>query len=133
VLDTNVVSALLKGEPRALARLRAAGKAETGIPQPVIAELADGIARLPRSKRRTQLESRFDLIRAELKRCQWTDSVSEHFGEVKARLEREGQRIEDFDAAILAHALAEGAILVSADVEDMSRHPGVDIEDWVRG
>jgi tRNA(fMet)-specific endonuclease VapC len=130
VLDTNALSELMKGHPGALSRLRAAGRAEVAVPQPVIAEIAYGIERLPRSKRRQALQSRFDLLRAELLRCQWTDTVSEHFGAVKAVLERKGQRIEDFDAAIAAHALASGAVLVTANLDQMVRVPELEVEDW---
>jgi tRNA(fMet)-specific endonuclease VapC len=96
----------------------------------VIAEIAYGIERLPRSRRRERLQERFDLICAELARVAWTDAVSERFGYVKATLERRGQRIEDFDAAIAAHALAEGATLVTANLADMKRVPGLRIDDW---
>jgi tRNA(fMet)-specific endonuclease VapC len=130
VLDTNALSALMKGDAQALAQLRQAGRAEVGLPQPVIAEISYGLERLPKSKRRQTLQQRFDLLRAELPRCQWTDTVSERFGQVKASLERKGQRIEDFDAAIAAHALADGAVLVTANVDDMVRVPGLTIEDW---
>jgi tRNA(fMet)-specific endonuclease VapC len=130
VLDTNVLSALMKGEPRAVARLRAAGRREVGIPQPVIAEIEYGLQRLPKSKRRLALQTRFDLLRSELPRCQWTDTVSERFGEVKARLEREGRRIEDFDAAIAAQALADGSVLVTANLKDMVRVAELEVEDW---
>ena len=130
VLDTNALSALMKGDARALVRLRGAGRAETGIPQPVIAEIEYGIARLPRSKRRRILQERFDLLRAELPRCQWTDTVSERFGAIKAALEHKGQRIEDFDAAIAAHALADGSTLVTAILVHMVRVPGLAVEDW---
>ena len=120
----------MKGDARALVRLRAAGRAETGIPQPVIAEIEYGLARLARSKRRQILKERFALLRAELPRCQWTDTVSERFGAIKAALERKGQRIEDFDAAIAAHALADGSTLVTADLVHMVRVPGLAVEDW---
>ena len=56
--------------------------------------------------------------------------MSERFGTVKALLERRGRRIEDFDAAIAAHALVEGATLVTANRDDMARVPGLTIEDW---
>jgi tRNA(fMet)-specific endonuclease VapC len=79
------------------------------------------------------LQDRFDLLRTELSRCQWTDTVSEHFGAIKATLERSGQRIEDFDAAIAAHALADGAILVTANLEHLVRVPGLVVEDWTGG
>ncbi len=132
VLDTNVVSALMKGEPGALARLRAVPKREAFVPHPVIAEISYGIARLPRSKKKEALRERFDLIKSELCRADWTDSVSEAFGEIKSTLERRGTRIEDFDAAIAAHALAREAVLVTANVEHMIRVPGLRVEDWTK-
>ena len=132
VLDTNAVSALMKGDTRVVGRLQAAMRGDVAVPQPVIAEIAYGIARLPRSKRRQALEERFDLVRTELARAPWTDAVSERFGTVKAALERRGTRIEDFDAAIAAHALAEGAVLVTANLDDMARVPGLKIEDWAQ-
>ena len=45
---------------------------------------------------------------------------------------RRGTRIEDFDAAIAAHAVALGATLVSANIEHMARVPGLEVEDWTR-
>jgi predicted nucleic acid-binding protein len=56
--------------------------------------------------------------------------VSERFGACKASLERQGQRIEDFDVAIVAHALADGATLVTADRGDMLRFTELAVEDW---
>jgi tRNA(fMet)-specific endonuclease VapC len=96
----------------------------------VLAEIAFGIERLPRSKRRAALQSRFDLISAELPRAEWTDAVSQTFGRIKATLERRGTRLEDFDAAVAAHALALDATLVTANVDHMIRVPGLRAEDW---
>jgi tRNA(fMet)-specific endonuclease VapC len=132
VLDTNAVSALMKGDARVLRRLGMLNRGDAAIPQPAIAEIAYGIERLPRSKRRSALEDRFDLVRTELARNPWTDAVSERFGSIKATLERKGHRIEDFDAAIAAHALVEGAILVTANLDDMTRVPDLQVEDWAR-
>ena len=132
VLDTNAVSAVMKGDPRMLERLRGTAKREVLVPQPVLAELAYGIARLPRSKRKESLRRRLDLVKGELLRAQWTDEVSEAFGEIKATLERRGSRIEDFDAAIAAHALAREAVLVSANMAHMIRVPGLRVEDWAK-
>jgi tRNA(fMet)-specific endonuclease VapC len=85
---------------------------------------------LPRSKRQRALQSRFDLICAEIPRAEWTDAVSQAYGRIKAALERRGNRIEDFDASIAAHALASGANLVTANLDHMARVPGLRIEDW---
>lgn len=132
VLDTNAVSALMKGRPAFVERLASHQPADIGIPQPVIAEIAYGIERLPRSKRRTALQARFDLICSEIPRAEWTDAVSHAYGRIKTALERRGTRIEDFDVAIAAHAAAVGAPLVTADFDHMARVPGVRIEDWGR-
>lgn len=130
VLDTNAVSALMKGDAGVASRLRGVSKGDVAIPQPVLAEITYGIERLQRSKRRAALQERFDLVRTELRRVLWTDDVSDAFGRIKAALERKGERIEDFDAAIAAHALAEGAVLVTANREHMARIPDLQIEDW---
>ncbi len=94
----------MKGEPRVVERLRAASRGDAAVPQPVIAEIAYGIERLPRSKRRESLQDRFDLVRTELGRVPWTD--------------------------VVAHALAEGAVLVTANLAHMLRVPGLKVEDW---
>lgn len=130
ILDTNAVSALMKGDPLVLARLRQTSKGMVSVPQPVLAEIAYGIERLPPSKRKETLRERFELVRSELARAGWSDDVSECFGGIKAALERKGRRIEDFDAAIAAHALATGAVLVTANLDDMTRVPGLTVEDW---
>ena len=132
VLDTNAVSALMKGSAAVVERLAHTEPADVAVPQPVLAELAFGIERLPRSKRRTTLQARFDLICSELPRAEWSDAVSQAYGRIKATLEKRGTRIEDFDAAIAAHALATDATLVTAHLDHMTRVPGLQIEDWAR-
>ncbi len=113
-----------------VARMRRVRRDEVAVPQPVLAEITYGISRLPPSRRRRLLATLFSGIMRELARCPWTDDVSTRFGEVKALLERRGQRIEDFDVAIAAHALARGATLVTADRAHMPRIPGLQVEDW---
>jgi tRNA(fMet)-specific endonuclease VapC len=130
VLDTNAVSALLKGEPGAVDRLKSLRRTDVAVPQPVIAEIEYGIARLPRSKRRTRLAMRFEIVAAEIGRAPWNDEVSERFGAIKASLEKRGSMIADFDIAIAAHALAHRAVLVTADRAHMARISGLEIEDW---
>jgi len=122
----------MKGDPTTVARLAATAPADVAIPQPVVAEIAYGIERLPRSKRRRLLQERFDLVCLELRRAEWTDEVSHSYGRIKGDLERRGARVEDFDAAIAAHALATGATLVTANLEHMARIPELRVEDWSR-
>ena len=120
----------MKGDPNVIDRLRRTARTDVFLPAPVVAEMAYGISRLPKSKRKDALALRFGLIKAELSRAAWTDEVSEAFGTIKASLERKGERIEDFDAAIAAHAMAADVVLVTANLKHMRRLPGVRIEDW---
>lgn len=131
MLDTNTVSAVMKADAEVLGRLKATNRRDVALPQPVLAEIAYGIERLPRSKRRQSLEARFRVIAETFERIEWTDRVSDAFAEIKATLERKGMRIEDFDAAIAAHALANDATLVTANLKHMVGIPKLLLEDWV--
>ncbi|HEY6040076.1 MAG TPA: type II toxin-antitoxin system VapC family toxin [Kofleriaceae bacterium] len=130
VLDTNVVSALMTEDAKVLSRLKEHERRDVSVPQPVLAEIAYGIARLAKSKRKDKLRTRFELIRKELLVASWSDAVSDAFGVIKANLERDGVRIEDFDVAIAAHARAHSAVLVTANVKHMSRVADLVVEDW---
>jgi tRNA(fMet)-specific endonuclease VapC len=132
VLDTNSVSALLKGEPTSVAHLKNVKPSSVAVPQPVIAEIRFGLERLPNSKRKAHLSQRWALFERHLPRVTWTDEVSRTFGVIKATLQRGGNALEDFDIAIAAHALANDAILVTSDASHMSRIRGLKWEDWIR-
>lgn len=130
VLDTNTVSFLMRGDADVVARLIQSDRTQIRLPQPVVAEIEYGLARLPRSARRTRLRRRFEALSDELIRVEWSDAVSRSFGTIKADLEKRGVRIEDFDVAVAAHAVSLGAILVTDNVEHMRRIPGLRVENW---
>ena len=130
VLDTNTLSYAMAGEPQVCSRLLALPRTDVLLPQPVVAEVQYGLARMHSSQRRERLVERLRIFLAELARAEWTDAVSRAFGATKADLERRGIRIEDFDVAIAAHALALDATLVSDDSAHMSRIKGLQVESW---
>ncbi len=96
----------------------------------MIAEIAYGLARLPKSKKEDRLLKRFRVFLDELHRASWTDEISHAFGQTKADLERRAVRIEDFDVAIAAHALALGATLVTDNLDHIRRVRNLHIENW---
>ena len=130
VLDTNAVSALMRGDSAFIERLQRVSRNDVGLPQPVLAEIVYGIERLPSSRRKDSLLKRLEWICEELPRLPWTDDVSERFGSIKASLEKKGKGIEDLDIAIAAHALAIQGVLVSASTAQMTRVPDLTVEDW---
>ncbi|MGH7338752.1 MAG: type II toxin-antitoxin system VapC family toxin, partial [Myxococcota bacterium] len=115
LLDTNTVSALMKGEPSVATRLAETAREDVGISQITVAEIEFGLVYLPQSKRRAQLRRQWAVIGSELTRLTWDDRVSRTFGLHKARLERAGNRISDFDLAVAAHAIAFDLVVVTAD------------------
>jgi len=53
------------------------------------------------------------------------------FGEAKALLERQGQRLADADLLIGAIAVAERATVVTGNRRHYERIPGIVLEDWI--
>jgi tRNA(fMet)-specific endonuclease VapC len=119
----------MKGEPSVAARIAESAREEVGISQITVAEIEFGLHCLPASKRRTQLRGQWAAIGSELLRLSWDDRVSRAFGEQKARLERSGDRISDFDLAVAAHAIALDLVVVTAD-RGFER-VGVRRENWL--
>ncbi len=105
----------MRGEPHVASRVARSPREDVAISQVTAAEIEFGLRYLPASKRRKALESQWSAIGADLIRLPWSDEVSRRFGERKARLERAGRRMSDFDLAIAVHALAYGLTLVTAD------------------
>lgn len=130
VLDTNVVSELMGANKRVRARLSRLAPRDVAIPEPVFAEIAFGVERLPSSKRKELLRDSLEAIRIEIHSVVWSTKVTDAFASIKAKLERAGRLIEDFDIAIAAHARATGAILVTANSKHMERIDNLELEDW---
>ena len=105
----------MRGEPHVATRVAGTPREDVAISQVTAAEIEFGLRYLPASKRRRALEGQWAAIGTELIRLPWSDEVCRRFGERKARLEKAGRRMSDFDLAIGAHALAHGLTLATAD------------------
>lgn len=57
--------------------------------------------------------------------------VGEHYGRIRATLQRSGQPIGNNDLWIAAHALAEGWTLVTNNEREFVRVEGLAVENWV--
>lgn len=129
LLDTNMVSALMRGAPRVAARLADTPITDVAISQVSAAEIEFGLHYLPASRRRRLLHAQWEAIGPELIRLPWDDAVSRAFGVHKARLARRGRPMSDFDLAIAAHAIAFRLIVVTADAS--FGRLGIRRENWL--
>ena len=57
--------------------------------------------------------------------------VGEHYGDIRATLERAGTPIGNNDLWIAAHARALDVTLISNNTSEFERVPGLRLENWV--
>jgi tRNA(fMet)-specific endonuclease VapC len=58
-------------------------------------------------------------------------NASVHYGQVRQHLQRNGRPIGNNDLWIAAHALSSKLILVTNNLEEFERVPGLKVENWV--
>ena len=57
--------------------------------------------------------------------------AAQHYGAIRAALERDGQPIGVNDLHIAAHARSEGLVLVSNNTRELARVPALQLENWI--
>ncbi len=57
-------------------------------------------------------------------------AAAKKYGEIRARLTRQGNLIGPYDLQIAAIALANGAVVVTHNTEEFGRVAGLEVEDW---
>lgn len=129
VLDTDVCIEILRGNVRVIER-RCRTPDAVATTWITACELAYGAAksRAPESNR--ALVEAF-LATLPILELDW--AAAEHFGRLKADLERAGTLLADADLLIAAIALARGTGLVTGNRRHYERIPELNIEDWIRG
>ncbi|MCG1055733.1 tRNA(fMet)-specific endonuclease VapC [Mycetohabitans sp. B5] len=92
------------------------------------AELQHGIEKSSRpDHNRRQVE---DFV-SRLEILDYGAKAAAHYGDIRAVLEREGQIISVNELHIAAHARSEGLVVVTNNVREFGRVPGLRVEDWV--
>jgi tRNA(fMet)-specific endonuclease VapC len=130
VLDTSVVSALMRREAGAFGRLKKLRPGDLILCSPVAAEIRFGLERLPDSRRRSLLEGEYSRLRAVLPWSDWTEQASLEFGRQKAHLERAGTPVGDMDVVIASVALSVGGGVATTNARDFRRMSELPVEDW---
>jgi tRNA(fMet)-specific endonuclease VapC len=129
-LDTNVVIAVLKKEPAHLVRrfARELSQGALAVSSIVLFELRYGVANSSRPGENAERLAVF--LEAPISILPFEADDAEEAGELRAELKRAGMPIGPYDLLIAAQARRRGARLVTANVREFSRVPGLIVEDW---
>ena len=127
LLDTNSFSYAVRNAYRHFGRrFESVRLDEMGISVITEAELRFGLARRPQAHTLARtVNSLLDRITIK----PWTSDAAKLYAGIRADLEGRGQRMDDMDIMIAAHALAEDAILVTNDAA-FERISHLKTEDW---
>ena len=131
-IDTNVAIARLNGRSTLLReRFDATRAAGTPIFMSTIAfyELMYGAAH---SVKRLQNEEKlaFFLAGGGIELVSFDEGAAAVAGSIRAKLRQDGEPIGPYDVLIAAQALRRGATLVTANIREFARVPGLVVVDW---
>jgi tRNA(fMet)-specific endonuclease VapC len=61
----------------------------------------------------------------------FASKAAAHYGQLRAELEREGRPCGSHDIQIGGHARSEGLIVVTNNMREFARMPGLRVENWI--
>ncbi len=129
ILDTNICIYWLKGNTEIEKKILDVGFDNVGTTIITIAELYYGAYKS--KKVDSNLESLREL-EGQIYVLQTSKRVGEHFGIVKATLEKKGEIIEDADILIASIVLINNSVLVTNNPSHFERIEGLQIENWMK-
>ena len=128
LLDTNMVIYVIKRRPVEVLGLFNENAGRMAISAITLAELIHGAEK---STRVAQNLAVVDDFASRLEVLPYTSRASQHYGAIRAVLERTGRPIGVNDLHIAAHARSEGLTLVTNNLAEFERVPGWLTENWV--
>jgi tRNA(fMet)-specific endonuclease VapC len=127
LLDTDTVIYILKGDPATTEHLKRHIHDSMKISVVTYMELYYGAYK---SQRITANAARVKALGQSIEMAPINAAVAETFGMIKAALESGGHRLDDFDLAIAATALAYNLVLVTNNTDHFSRIDGLRLDNW---
>lgn len=132
ILDTNVVSELMRPEPAPQVAdwVRRRDRRELRMTSITLAEIRYGIARLPDGRRKQALlDTADDVFRTFSDQVLPVDeAAAEHYATIASTRERAGKPIPGFDALIAAVCRSRGATLATRNLPDFGG-TGIEVID----
>lgn len=128
MLDTNICIYVIKRRPpEVIEALRAHEAAGLGISCVTVAELEYGVAKSGSDRNRRAVQQFLEPLEV----ADFDRAAATRYGALRASLEAAGTPIGPLDTQIAAHALALDVTLVSHNVREFARFPGLRLESWV--
>ncbi len=129
LLDTNILSDLVLN-PQGVVAAKIAKAGEDSICTSIIvaAELHYGAVKSNSAK----LAERVDLILSALEILPLDTPADNQYADIRHHLARQGTPIGPNDLLIAAQALANNLTVVTANIREFSRVPGLKVENWLR-
>jgi tRNA(fMet)-specific endonuclease VapC len=129
LLDTNICIHVINARPAAvLERFRQHRMGDIGLCSVVAAELAYGVAKSASARNRQALE----MFLAPLVILPFDEAALWTYGDLRAELECKGTPIGALDTMIAAHALSQQSTLVTNNIREFERVPGLTLDNWVQ-
>lgn len=129
LLDTNICIYIAKGQPLAMRqRFERHTLRELVMSVVTLGELRFGAEK---SQARDRALATIEQLAQVISPCALPMSAAEHYGSIRAALQKQGLPIGNNDLWLAAHARAEGWILVTNNTREFARVPGLQVENWV--
>ncbi len=128
MLDTNIVIYTIKNRPSQVRELFKRHEGQMCISSVSLGELIYGAERSSQTER--NLADINGLV-ARMEVAAFGEHAAEHFGQLRAELYNIGHPIGPYDMMIAGHARSMGLILVTNNIAEFERVPGLRLENWV--
>ena len=129
LLDTNIVIYVLKRRPVEVLSTFNANASRMAISAITLAELLHGAEK---SSRVSENLAAIEDFCSRLQVLPYGPKAAQHYGAIRAALEKLGQPIGVNDMHIAAHARSEGLVLVTNNMGEFARVPALEAENWVQ-
>lgn len=128
MLDTDICIYLIKNKPEKMRkRLMSFHPSDVGISSVTVAELQYGVAK---SKAKEKNAAMLDGLLLPLEIASFDEVAAVKYGEIRAALERKGMPIGPLDTLIASHAVSLGVTLVTNNLREFKRVPGLKCVNW---
>ncbi len=128
LLDTNICIYLIKNKPEGLRRrLEPLRPGDAGISAITVAELRYGAAKSQAKEKNT---AALDLFLTPFETVPFDDRAAGAYGAIRAGLEKNGTPVGPLDTLIAAQAISLGVTLVTNNMREFRRIPGLQCINW---